>query len=159
MSQTYASDFADSPHGAGTARLLGWLGLLPFWGGAVTAWAAGSGPVADGAVWLVTAYGAVILSFIGGVRWGRLLRQGERADAAAMGGFAWSIVPAVVGWTALLLPVLAGLPLMLAGFALAWWVDRRAVDAGRLPRWYGALRDRLSAGVCLALGVTMIAAL
>ena len=48
------------------------------------------------------AYGAVILSFLGGIRWGAALR-GIGASQRRF-DFAISVIPSLAGWAALLIP-------------------------------------------------------
>jgi hypothetical protein len=101
-----------------TTRALGWAGLLPFLAAAAAlAW----GPAAwhePGQRVLVT-YGAVIVSFLGGVHWG------APTGAAHDGARLWGVVPSLLAWPMLLLPstrlALLGLALALA---LCWAVDR-----------------------------------
>ena len=57
-------------------------------------------------------YGAIILSFMGGVLWGLEVSQG-RSQAA----YAVSIVPALVAVAAMLSPATYGILLLLCGFA------------------------------------------
>ncbi len=138
----------------GTAQLLGYAGLIPFAAGALACWLDPAWlPVAP--EYALAAYGAVILSFIGAVHWGRLVAPGAARDPQAAGWFVWSNVPALLGWAALLLPAAAGLVLLIAALALAWAVDRHAFATGRYPAWFARLRTHLTLGACasLALGL------
>lgn len=123
------------------AALLGYGGLVPFLAAAVLAW-----PEAlDGATVarIFVAYAATILAFLGGLQWGiALLAEGDRfGERLAVG-----VVPALIGWIALLLPTSAAVLLLAAAFAalFAW---ERLHPASVLPHWYWALRLRLSAVV------------
>ncbi len=130
---------------------LGLAGLLPF--AAAAAGAHLLPPDQQGfALRALIAYGAVILSFLGGVRWGLAIRDGD--DAALLRRLAWSVTPSLLGWVALLLPMVPGLVLLAAGFAAALLVDWRAPDA---PAWYRRLRLPLSLGAILATTVGMLA--
>ncbi|MBV9079171.1 MAG: DUF3429 domain-containing protein [Methylobacteriaceae bacterium] len=94
-------------------------------------------------------YGAVIASFLGGIRWGLALRE---ADSAARFDLALSVVPSLLAWGCLALPR----PFDLAGLAaliLAWgFIDRDLPRRGLAPPWFGRLRLLLStiAGLTLA---------
>lgn len=96
-------------------------------------------------------YGAVILSFLGGVIWGRLLAPASEELAGRSRHFCYSVFPALLGWTATLVPSRAGLLLLAAGFVVAWFYERTLVQTGLLPRWYLAMRNHLTIVVVLAL--------
>ena len=104
-------------------RALGWSGLLPFVGGAI---AVSVGPPAwhDAALRALIAYGAVIVSFLGGIHWGS--PTGPAHDGARL----WGVVPSLLAWPLLLLPsarfALIGLA---ASLALCWAVDRTRFPA------------------------------
>ena len=129
---------------------LGLLGLIPFWALAVGLAQTGLRPwdmaALDSA--LVT-YAAVILSFLGGIRWGLAVARSERQDAALH--YIISVVPSLAAWMLLVLPeplrlsCLGGLALLLAP------IDRRLVPAGYAPPWFGQLRLILSCGAGFAL--------
>lgn len=128
------------------ARILGYAGVIPFVALAGLAWLSttvGFGGVRPAILAAVAAYGAVILSFLGAVHWGRIIST-PREDPLGSLWLLASVIPSLIGWAALLLPPSAGVPLLLAGFVLAWDGDRRATASGLLPAWYGALRTRLS---------------
>ena len=137
-----AIDRVDAPGRAPVAaNWMGYLGLLPFAAAAAGPWL-GLGWTVE---WLA-AYGAVILSFIGAIHWG--LAMGQRSPAPA--SFHASVVPALVGWVALILPTLIALPLLAAGF-MAWrfWEYRYATVT--MPRWFQRLRTVLTLGAVAAL--------
>ncbi len=100
-----------------------------------------------------TAYGAVILSFLGAVHWGLAMR-----DDRSPYWYVWSITPALFGFASLLLfdaevRTVALIPL----FCLAWLVDRRAANLGLIPNWYMRLRSMLTAGAVMSLAVMLLA--
>ena len=121
--------------------------MLPFLGLALAAW----WPVSrDSAVQAFLAYGALILSFLGGARWGRAM-----AGGAGTGQFAASVIPSLWAWLAwLLLPPLPALCLLAGGFALVAWWDGRS-DALAAPDSFRRLRRGLSLAVlaCHALAL------
>lgn len=126
---------------------LGWAGVLPFF---ILALAAGSREWSDLAAQAFLAYGAVILSFLGGVRWGRAL-----AGGAGTGQFAAAVLPSLWGWLAwLLLPPMPAVVMLAVGFALVAWWDGGA-DAMAAPASFRRLRRGLSAAVlaCHALAL------
>lgn len=143
------------------ALVLGLGGLVPFVAFSALA-VFGPGLGLDGlsvrvARHVLTAYAAVILSFMGGVNWGQ-------AMAAPTGAGLWrrlavSVVPALVAWVVFVVPFedrtsLMGLALAL-GLLLAY--DLWAVRRGEAPGWYAPLRVMLSSVACGALLLAAVA--
>lgn len=131
-----------------TAWALALSGLIPFLGCAAMVAAGG----ADAEAWLTAliAYGAVILSFLGGTRWGAALESGSPGPATLI----LSNLPALLAWAALLpldWPVPVRLGLLSAGLALMWLWDRR-----RPPAWYPALRTVATLGALASLGLAVV---
>lgn len=125
---------------------LGLSGLVPF-----VAAAAGAvvleGPAAAAATTASAVYGAVILSFLGGVHWGTGLSSGRAAS------FLWAVTPSLAAFFAAFLPLPWMLGVLSAGFVLAGAVDVAAFSRTG-PRWYVRLRVALTLVVVVALGVT-----
>ena len=130
----------------------GLLGLLPF---AATAL---GGAFATGELRLeartaLLAYAGLILSFLGGARWG--LEIGRRTpDPVEISA---SMVPTVVAFLILLAPAsLGGWRFAAMGLAMMgqWLWD---VRAARTPAWYPRLRSVLTAGAVAALVVGLVA--
>ncbi|MDI1286729.1 MAG: DUF3429 domain-containing protein [Reyranella sp.] len=138
-----------------TAIWLGALGLLPFGGTALSAAFLDSGY----GVWAMTAlmaYGAVILSFLGGIHWGLAIASDPR-NGALPRRLIVSVAPSLVAWAGLLLPLRVGLLVLAAGFAATLYVDLRATRAGEAPSWYPRLRRPLSIAVLAALSFSYFA--
>ena len=120
----------------------GLLGLIPFVAAAAAALLLGGGLIRWGAQSALLAYGGLILTFLGGGRWG--LEVG-RAQVRA-GVISASMAPAIVST---LLLAMQGVPpaWRLIAMAIAhvaqwaWDVTSRAP-----PRWYPTLRHVLTAG-------------
>lgn len=126
------------------ARRLGHAGLIPFVAGALLVWL-----VYDDAhpyvALALSAYAAVVASFLGGIHWGLAMREAETPVAPLV----WGVVPSLLAWLAVLMPpqsalVIQGL-LLLACYA----VDRRLYPAHGAAHWL-TLRFRLSAGAALS---------
>ncbi len=131
----------------GVALLLGASGLLPFAAPAIILWFAPT----PWQAWLVatlTAYGAVILSFMGAVHWGLAMVTRHRWRNR---WFGLSVVPALVGWCAVMLSPLVGLLVLSAAFACVYALDLAAVRAGIAPPWYLRLRRALTLAVAALL--------
>lgn len=136
-------------------RWLGLAGAIPFVAGMV-AYANGGllGVSADLALRATLAYGAVILSFLGGIRWGIALGLAgeEKRDARLM----LSVVPSLLGWVALLLPAFPALVLLAVAFAAQGAWDVGDVKDDGAPDWFATLRLMLTALVCSLLSVTAV---
>lgn len=128
----------------GAAQVLGYAGVIPFAALAAALWM----PAWQAqALAPLLVYSALILSFLGGVRWGRALDSGRTLD------FALAVVPSLYAWAALQLPPAAALILLAAGFVLQWWLDG---PGDRLPAdpSFRRLRSGLTA---LVLGCHLLA--
>ncbi len=137
------------------ALVLGLGGLLPFFATAIASIALDSPPEEAGrAVQALGAYGAVILSFLGGVRWGDLLDDSVRINQWMP--LTLSVVPSLIAWSALLLGSTSMLAVLIVGFAFQYSLDRAAVQRGALPEWFGRLRLILTCGALLSLIVTLL---
>jgi hypothetical protein len=80
-------------------------------------------------------YGAVILSFMGGVRWGARCAV---CSPNAIETMILSVAPSLAGWLALLIDRPWSLLLLLAGFGLQGVWDVASARNGALPSWFGA---------------------
>jgi len=143
-----------APHKArAMARLLGIGGALPFVAGGLGAWLFGDSELAHWLLRAVQLYGAVILSFLGGIVWGMALKN-PGADRAS---FVISIIPALLAWIALLIP---HLPLSL-GLLILGLSAQLAVDLGRmrLAPWFRNLRMGLTAAAVSSLMLALFASI
>ena len=136
-----------------TVAWLGYGGLLPF----LALTPASLLDHHHGAVWsdALYAYGAIILSFIGALHWGLAMSLPELTERQRSACFAWSVVPALIAWPAVLFSPPLAAPLLVFGFIAHYLQDRRLASQAKLPGWYLPLRLRLSsvAVVCLIAGV------
>ena len=141
----------------GAALLLGLAGLIPFLGGAAALWAMLPGLAPGRGLQLIIAYGAIILSFLGGIRWGTAIgpydtrRQGLE--------FAASVLGSLAGLAAIFIPAVPALTLLIAGFLMQALWDVTSVESGRLPAWFGKLRMLLTAGAVISLTAALVAVL
>jgi Protein of unknown function (DUF3429) len=135
---------------------LGFAGLIPFLIAALSQWAA-LGPITPEFGYRAgVIYGAVILSFLGGIRWGVAVNSsyGERQSVE----FAASNIAALAGWLSLLLPPVMCLSLLISGFLLQGLWDLMSSEDGILPEWYGKLRTVLTVIAVLALTAILVRA-
>lgn len=132
------------------AALLGLAGVIPFAAGALGTVTRGA--LGTLAVQALLAYGAVILSFLGGIQWGLATAHG-RADLARLG---LSVLPSLVGWAALLLGGAWGLLLLAAAFVGVLAVDLGLTREGTAPPWFPRLRVALTGAVLLCLTIAIL---
>jgi len=139
-----------------TAWFLAGLGAIPFLAMAVAAVISPAFAAARlGGETAFLGYGAVILSFMGGVRWGRALTLDQPARAAEQ--MILSVAPSLAAWLTLLIDRPWSLLLLAAGFALQAAWDFKSAGAGLLPAWFGRLRLTISAIVIASIGLVLLA--
>lgn len=136
------SRFPDAPAStnqpdAATLRL-GYAGLVPFMLGALLLWLVrpDAHPYVAAAL---SAYAAVIVSFLGGIHWG----LGFRAQPADPSRFIWGVVPSLVAWVAVVMPPYAGLVVHGVMLIVCYGVDRRIYPVQAAAAWL-TLRFRLT---------------
>lgn len=134
-----------------------WLtlaGLVPFAVPAGLLWILRADPVLSGQVALaLLVYSALILSFLGGVRWG------AEINAQGSGGIprgpilALSVLGALAGWVMVLISSLTGVFWPVLAFAAATHILHGYWDAdgAGLPRWFRGLRIIAATGAVLSL--------
>lgn len=141
------SGLASAPAGA---LLFGFAGLLPFVVLALgIAFKAGNVAVMTAAL---QTYGAVTLSFLGGIRWGLAVRS-ENSSAAQ---YFLSILPVLVGWGAVFLSLPLAYAVLAVGFCFWFIVEIAAPKPLAMPHWHRQLRGVLTFGAALSLIVAAI---
>lgn len=134
------------------------LGLLPFLLGLFFTLFPGLLPI-DAVIYerAMLGYGAAILSFLGGVRWGIRLGGGAGSELTYVAG----ILGSILGFATVLMPLNIGLAMLIAGFALHGFWDVWSGFRGTLPRDYAHMRSIMTGLVCLVLaaiiGVRLLA--
>ena len=137
--------------------LLSATGLLPFLAGAGLSWA-NHPSLAETAAFAVLTYGAVILSFLGGIVWGVAAASSHRlVKEHSVELFALSVIPPLVGWSALFLESPQGYSLLALAFLGQLALDKRMRDLRLVPWWWIGLRLALTSGVILSLLVATMA--
>lgn len=132
------TDSVQSPRAVPIASWLGYAGLIPFVAGAALSWQlpAEWRPFTVAAL---SAYAAVIVSFLGGIHWG----LGFRLSAPPASLFLWGVVPSLVAWLAVLMPASAGLVVHGVMLLVCYGVDRKVYPVQGLAHVL-TLRFRLS---------------
>lgn len=96
-------------------------------------------------------YGAIILSFLGGIRWGLVLAREDEPQILIL-----SVVPSLLGWASFLLPMPMQFLLLALAFSTQWRWDYQATASGSIAPWFGKLRTIISACVIASLLLTFI---
>jgi len=134
------------------ALLLGIAGLIPFLGFAALAVSGsdgGFGMIGLSPRTMLSAYGAVIASFLGGIRWGAAAARG-----AGSADYLVAIVPSLLAWAALAAPAPWDLR-VLGGLVLVWGlIDQDLSRRGLVPPWMSRMRLILSGVAGAALLVS-----
>lgn len=133
------------------ALRLGYAGLLPFVLGALLTWLVRP-DAHPHVVDALAKYGALIVSFLGGIHWGVGMKQSAQSaesHSGSAGAFVWGIVPSLLAWVAVVMPPYAGLALLGALIVLCYLVDRRCYPVYGLRAWM-TLRFRLTAVASLS---------
>jgi len=131
------------------ALLLGLSGLVPFC--AAPAYMVAEGVYCPSLAAYHLGYGAVILSFLGGVRWGMAV-EGESIPQTWL-QYGWSVTPALIGWSALFLPVAAGYVTLISGLGVTCYLD--LIESG-YPDWFRGLRFLLTLVAVLSLWTALM---
>ncbi len=126
------------------ALQLGYAGLLPFVLGAALVWLVW--PEAHPYTTLaLSAYAAVIVSFLGGIHWGIAFREAQPEPSL----FLWGVLPSLAAWVAVMMPASAGLVIHGLALVACYVVDRRVYPRHGLAAWL-TLRFRLSTVAALS---------
>jgi hypothetical protein len=137
-----------------TAWFLAGLGAVPFVVMALALMLSpGFGEAHLGGKSAFIGYGAVILSFMGGVRWGAAMQLSKGLDAERM---ILSVAPSLAGWLALLIAQPWSMILLLAGFVMQGIWDVRSARNRSLPGWFGNLRLTITAIVVASILLVLV---
>jgi hypothetical protein len=128
--------------------LAGVAAVIPFVALAIAAWFPPAFATAPEVLHAGIAYGAIALAFICGARWGVVISQPSLERAL-------TLVLALWGWLALVIPPLLGLCLLIAGFFLQAFWNVLSTDRGSVPGWFGKLSSLYTVGAVIAL-LTML---
>jgi hypothetical protein len=134
------------------AKLLGYAGLIPFIVFSLGTWV--TLPLVDSPHFVLLAYAAIILSFMGAIHWGVAMSRSSKTAQTQLG---LSVVPALIGWLALLVVPVYGYLLLILCFSALFLADKSASKAGLFPDWYLPMRMVLTTIVVLCLIVAAMA--
>ena len=126
------------------ANFLGYAGVTPVLGLLILGWTDQTWQ--QQSVSLTCSYGALILSFLGGIHWGF-----ATSGIASMKSLVPSVAPSLWAWAALACPQAITLWALTLGLLLFYLYERRTSWVDKLPRWYLPLRLKLTMGLSLGL--------
>ncbi len=144
-------NFPASTH-APSGGIYGLTGLLPFVAALLLALLARNDDQRALGLQAFVAYAAVILSFLGGIRWGAAL------TTPSFRLLGLSVLPSLLAFGLLLLPPREALPLFALGFAVVGGFDVLRRADPHWPGWFRTLRLQLTVAV-FALHLVLIVAL
>ena len=129
-----------------TAKSLGYAGLIPFIVFSIGSWF--QLPMISDSTYILTAYAAIILSFMGAIHWGIAMSSSEDQNGKY---FIASVIPGLIAWLALLMPQRYAIILLMIGFVALIIYDWSVEKPQRLPGWYIPMRNRLTLVVVMCL--------
>lgn len=152
--QTVVSCLASLKSAPAPALALGASGLIPFASAPIYLYQMQEFIPMVGQAQL--AYGAVILSFLGGVRWGKLVSLPPPIQPS-WNQFTWSVTPSLIAWPALLLPHFQAANLaIVSGLGLCGYLDFK--QSGYQP-WFKGLRIVLTTVASVSMLSTLLLSL
>jgi hypothetical protein len=107
---------------------------------------------------MALSYGAIILSFLGGLHWAFAMTLLELSENQRRDRFVWSVIPSLIGWTSMALPISFATALLIAGFTCHFLQDLYVKKLALLPAWYLPLRIQLSVVACSCLLINSLLA-
>lgn len=132
-------------HSPTPALAFGFSGLIPIAAAPVLMIASGGFDPSIADTQLV--YGAVVLSFLGGVRWGFTLPEGS-SQPPDWHNLGYSMTPPLIAWLGILAPYSVGVVTVIAGLGFAGYMD---LAMWGYPNWFKGLRFCLTLGAVLSL--------
>jgi hypothetical protein len=97
-------------------------------------------------------YGAVILSFVGAVHWGFLLKSDSIQRQELL--LSISVLPGLIAWLALISPVSVALFILAAAYPLLLIYEKKSELNKILPVWYISMRVKLTSIVTVLTLIT-----
>lgn len=137
-------------HSPTPALALGFSGLVPFV--AAPVYMATTGIFDPDVAQAQLCYGATILSFLGGIRWGLTLPDGS-SQPPNWHNLGYSVTPPLIAWLGLLAPQSVGVVTVIAGLGLAGYMD---LAMWGYPTWFKGMRFCLTFVAVLSLWTSLV---
>jgi hypothetical protein len=102
-------------------------------------------PLAEPAIVIFRNYSVVILSFLGGIRWGHaLLRHHDERTEIDLRSILLSVVPSLIAWASMFFSTSPALGILLLAFCAQGAWDSFSSYFGLLPKWFTPVRMTLT---------------
>ena len=143
------------------ASILGYSGTIPFISLAVILPLADAPSTTSSASALAASalhlYGAIILSFLGGLHWGRIACNPDIKPSDKW-FLIYSVIPSLIGWSCYLLSDIwqDAAAMLIAGFIISYVIDIRFIKLGAWQSWMKPLRTNLTLIACFSLTVLLL---
>ncbi|XP_014271675.1 transmembrane protein 69 [Halyomorpha halys] len=93
-------------------------------------------------------YGATILSFLGGIKWGHHVKENSSLTWESLG---WAVIPQSIAWISLMMPQTLGFIMISGGLLVSGYCDLTMM---KYPNWYRAMRLSLTIPAVISLLLT-----
>jgi hypothetical protein len=147
---------AAKPHASAAMQILGYGALVPLVAMAMIIFFTYPAPGSEGVLRAEVAYGAALLSFLGGIRWGIAVSTG--GQQLLFRPLAIATLPIPFAWIVLFMDLRMAIAALMVGFLLLLFAERLD-DESPTPGWYRALQLPFTIMVGLGLGVSLVATL
>ncbi|XP_071547296.1 transmembrane protein 69-like isoform X1 [Panulirus ornatus] len=137
-------------HSPTPALALGFSGLIPFV--AAPVYMVTSGVFEPDVAQAQLFYGASILSFLGGVRWGLTLPESS-SQPPDWHNLGYSVTPSLIAWIGLIAPHSVGMLTVIAGLGLTGYMD---LAMWGYPTWFKGMRFCLTFIAILSLWTSFV---
>ena len=144
---------------------LGYAGLIPFLALAALTALCGDAAMAARLAEYNLLYGVAIVSFLGAVHWGLVVGLSVQENPACLAGvdqakfetrsLIWGVTPALLAWlVGALVPTQLALWMLAFVLLLVWYFDRYLLKPMGVFERYLKLRNHLTLGAAIGLGLT-----
>ena len=149
----------DKKHIIIVANILGYMGALPFLGLSLITLLA-SEEIVNVAKPALHLYAAIILSFLGGLHWGRIASRNQYSSSDKW-ILIYSILPSLIAWASYLLAAIwkESVWMLIMTFILTYCVDRRFISDGKWSLFMRSIRLNLTFVSCFCLILTYLFAI
>jgi hypothetical protein len=103
-------------------------------------------------------YGAIILSFLGGLHWAFAMTLPELSTQQKKLRFTWSVIPSLIAWSSFALSPMYATLILVIGFISHLTQDFYVKKLANLPAWYLTIRLQLTTVACLCLIINYLLA-